>query len=77
VGQAAGFQETLRRLAMIGEGFAGDAASPGSQECGTAVHGGVGGRRVSGCVPGMEHQPGAGGERDPGRAALEEPDDYR
>jgi hypothetical protein len=51
VGQTAGSQETLRRLAMIGEGFAGDAASSGSQERGTAARGGVGGHRVSGCVP--------------------------
>jgi hypothetical protein len=64
MGLMARFQETLRRLAMIGEGFAGDAASPGSQDCGSAARGGAGGRRVTGWVPGMEHQPGAGGGRD-------------
>jgi hypothetical protein len=48
MGLMARFQETLHRLAMIGEGFAGDAASPGSQDRGPAARGGAGGYRVTG-----------------------------
>jgi hypothetical protein len=48
MGLMARFQETLRGLAMIGEGYAGDAASPGSQARSPAARGGAGGHRVTG-----------------------------
>ena len=77
MGQTARFQEILRRLAVIDEGFRrrrgrtrawpGQDIGPGSQDRGTAASGHVGGHRVTGGVPGTEHQPGAGYARDRGR----------
>ena len=74
--QTAKFEETLRRLAMIDEGFVEDDVGLGidpaatlaleSQDRGAVAGGGVGGGRVAGGVPGMEHRPGAGGGREPG-----------
>ena len=70
--QTARFQETLRRLAIFDEGFVdggvrawpGRDIGPGSQDRGAAAGSGVGGHRVIGGLPGMEHRPGAGGGRD-------------
>ena len=71
----AGFQETLRRLAIFDEGFV--TAGSGLDLAGTPAldpkvaallqAGGVGGHRVVGGLPGMERVPGAGGGRDQGR----------
>jgi len=73
MGQTARFQETLRRLAMIDEGFAGDAASPGSQDRALLAIALVAGRgRVVCAAPDVA----IAFEYDVADA-LEEPDDYR
>ena len=64
MGQTVSFHETLRRLAMIDEGFVEDQSGaqacpgrgggPGSQDRGAAASRGVGGHRVAGGLPGME-----------------------
>jgi hypothetical protein len=66
MGQTVRFQEMLRRLAMIDEGFVEDQTrpdrtparpgrdvGPGSQDSGAAASSGVGGHRVSGGLPAM------------------------
>jgi len=65
-------RETLRRLAMIDEGFVEDQAEPGidpapalDPRTAALLQGvGVGGHRVAGGVPGMERRAGAGGRRE-------------
>jgi hypothetical protein len=69
MGQTVRFQETLRRLAMIDEGFVEDQAGLGPglaaasaldpKTRGVAASRGVGGPRVTGGLPGMGHRPGA------------------
>ena len=70
MGQTVRFQETLRKLAMIDEGFVEDEAGLGlDPACKSALDpktaallqvGVSVSSRVTGGVPGMEHRPGAG-----------------
>jgi 4-carboxymuconolactone decarboxylase len=70
MGQTVRFQETLRRLAVIDEGFVEDQAGLGPglaaasaldpKTRGVAASRGVSGPRVTGGLPGMGHRPGAG-----------------
>ena len=68
--QTVNFQETLRRLAIFDEEFAEAgfgpglrAIGPGCQDGGVAAGSSVGGHRVIGGLPGMEHRPGHGSGR--------------
>ena len=79
MGQMARFQDTLRRLAMIDEGFVEDDAGVALGQAAASALGipiGVPWRcsgrcvrshRVIGCLPGVERGPGAGGGRVGGR----------
>ena len=72
--QTVRWQETLRRLAMIDEGFVEDLAGLGlglardagaaSQDRGTPATGRVGGHRGATGLRSVEHRPGAGRGRD-------------
>jgi hypothetical protein len=73
MGQMASFQDTLRRLALIDEGFVEDQAGLGldpaqasalDPKTAALLHVAVCGDRVTGDVPGMEHWPGAGDGRE-------------
>lgn len=73
-GETVRYQEILRRLAIIDEGFVENQAGlgawprrglgPGSQDRGPGAGGGIGGDRVTGGLPGIERYPGTDVERD-------------
>ena len=65
--KAGGDRRRLPSKTRPDSGLAWTRHRPGSQDRGTAASGHVGGLRVTGGVPGTEHQPGAGYARDRGR----------
>ena len=67
VAQAGDDRRRLRRRRGWAAAWPGRGIGSGSQDRGAAAARGVGGHRVPGGVPGMEHRPGAGGGRDRGR----------